>query len=90
MQPTDKTSKGRAMVITREILWTSPNGKYVVVCGPFPRGFVRSVDAKTASIAQNRACGTVVARHETTKQRFAKALAKNVLAASNEWGEVGL
>ena len=86
--------KEQAMRIPRPILWSSKDGELVVVEGPFPYGFIRSLDAGTVLAAVNRSIhseqGELVARGETTKSgRYAKTLKQYIQEVENEWGPVG-
>lgn len=74
--------------IQRATHWTSPDGRYVVVQGPFPEGFIRSLDCSTVAEARDRASSGLVERNETTRKRYAKTFSKLVTQVENEWGEI--
>ena len=80
------------VTIIRQILWTSKNGKWVVVRGPFPQGFQRTTTRKTIEAA-TRVTTTGVehglqSRQAVTSDSYAKTLAKLVVNSQNDWGEV--
>jgi hypothetical protein len=82
------------ITIARPILWAAKDGVTVVIEGPFPYGFVRSLDAQTVRAASirntNTEAGELVARGETTKpRRYAKTLREYIQEVENEWGPVG-
>jgi hypothetical protein len=78
-----------AITVRRQPLWRSENGRFVVVAGPFPQGFTRTVDAASVKVAAGRNEDEIFARDATTKDtRFAKTLSKYVIPTENEWGEI--
>lgn len=88
-----KMEKEKALKLARPILWQDKTGKYVVIEGPFPYGFVRSADAKSVHMAARRDLhtdlGEIMSRPETNSdKRYAKTLADYVLPVENEWGPV--
>lgn len=77
--------------ITKKILWTSKSGAWVVVEGPFPGGFSRTLTAKTITAAINRQAkdpeeGMQIRPGCATG--YAKTLSRLVIASNEEWGEV--
>lgn len=76
--------------LLRSPLWVSENGRYAVVAGPFPDGFVRSRDAGSLEEAVKRKIvGEVVSRHKTTRSdRFAKVRMKDLTPTHNDLGEI--
>jgi hypothetical protein len=86
-----KEEKTAVPKVRRQVLWVSGNGRWVVVEGPFPHGFPRTIDANTIGLASKRGVDTIVARQGTTKPgRYAKTRAAYVEKEANEWGEIGL
>ena len=86
-------TKDDELKVTREILWTSQNGKWVVVAGPFPHGFSRTLTAKTVDGAVMRRTSAdfeegIMIRGATTNSHPAKTLARLVIPLTNDWGEV--
>ena len=79
-------------LIARVIHWRHPNGKWVVVQGPFPEAMYRSETRETAEKAARIMAADCYARPATTRQdQYAKVLAKDVLeiqSGENEWGTV--
>ena len=90
MRPIKQRVQTVEVTIQRDrVLWTSPDGEVVVVEGPFPHGFQRSLTGKTLKIAvQDRARVDIAARPETTNAHPAKTLARLVQLTGNEFGEV--
>lgn len=75
--------------LPRPILWTSANKRYVVVEGPFPYGFVRSIDADSIERASRRETEDLISRPETTKTgRYCKVRRSDIAITHNEFGEV--
>lgn len=74
--------------LLREILWTSDDGQYAVVRGPFPAGFVRSIDTNYLDRAKDRANRTVISRPATTTEKFAKVRMRDLAPTMNEYGEL--
>jgi hypothetical protein len=79
--------------LVREILWRSENGRYVVVCGPFPEGFTRSETRDSWEKASRLDRYDIISRGETTKStHYAKVEAKDILEVTpgetNNFGPV--
>lgn len=73
--------------LIREVLWQSPDGKHVVVAGPFPHGFVRSLTART--VVRASVNGDLVSRNATSHDdQFAKVRARDIAPTANELGDV--
>jgi hypothetical protein len=74
-----------------EVVWTSRDGKYVVVKGPFPYGLIRSADSEDIETAKNRKIAGILGlyqRGETTRAWYAKMMAAQVEPTTNHLGEV--
>lgn len=81
------------MTIKKPILWVSEDGKFVVVEGPFPDGFQRSLTARsiTEAILRNPTDSSygIFSRPATTEaKKYAKTLRRFIEDTHNEWGEV--
>lgn len=78
--------------ISRKVEWRSPDGKWVVVRGPFPNGFFRSETRKDPVKASMMKTHYIVNRPETeTEDSYAKVLASDIveiLGGENEFGPV--
>lgn len=74
--------------LTKKVLWKSVDGLFVVVAGPFPRGFVRSLTAPDVDSARLRPNTDIQSRMATTNGHPAKTRASLITDVENEWGEV--
>ena len=89
----DMNKETKPIRLARPILWQDKSGKYVVIEGPFPYGFVRSADAPTVHKASMRQpyteLGELIARPETTAdRRYAKTLKEYVSPVEDQWGPI--
>lgn len=78
--------------VIRKVEWRSPDGKMVVVAGPFPRGFYRS-DTRDSVLKASKMRSADLWAHEPTSRedQFAKCLAADVVeiyGGENEFGTV--
>jgi hypothetical protein len=78
--------------VTRKVEWRSPNGKVVVVAGPFPRGFYRS-DTRDSVEKASKIRSADLWAHEPTERddRYAKCMVEDVveiIGGENEFGTV--
>ncbi len=75
--------------LQRKLLWISANKRYVVVEGPFPYGFVRSLDSASIEGAAKMVQADVYSRPETSKTgRYAKVRRSDIILTHNEFGEI--
>lgn len=77
-EPNTVVDPGRPVLLRR--------GRFAVVQGPFPRGMVRSLTAKTPEAAMQRR--EIVARPATASTDYAKVVYQDVAPPNNDWGEV--
>lgn len=76
--------------VTRKVEWRSPDGKMVVVAGPFPRGFFRSDTRDTVAKASRVRSGELWAHEPTEREdRYAKCLLEDVVEILEEENDFG-
>ncbi len=77
------------ITIEAKPVWTSEDGEYAVIEGPFPPGLPRSLDSKDIGTAMRRDPETIQVRGGTTQpRRYAKVASYSVTPNENEYGEI--
>lgn len=86
MKPNDRD----AIKVERQVLWKSKSGKFVVVEGPFPHGFIRCETRRTVDQASRTSAESEMFTRGGTHKAgwYAKTLARYVVVPNNEWGEI--
>lgn len=73
--------------LQKRILWTSANGQFAVVAGPFPYGFVRTLTSQTVEHASKRQ--DLVSRKATERDdQYAKVRMRDLMPTSNALGDI--
>lgn len=86
-----KPKKPELQKLAANPVWRSADGKKVIVSGPFPYGFFRSMTRPTVEALQGMGAmyKTICARKEATKG-YAYTLSKFIIETKKDWGPVSL